>query len=309
MPLNPGTRLGAYEVVSPLGAGGMGEVYRARDTKLGREVALKILPEAFATDPERLARFEREAQLLAALNHPHIATLHGFEQAAGSQFLVMELVEGQTLAQRIAEGPVPIDEALTIARQIADALVTAHDKGIIHRDLKPSNVALTADGRVKVLDFGLAKLNDPNDPDDPNVPHAVTMSPTLSLAATQAGAILGTAAYMAPEQAKGRPADRRSDMWAFGCVLYETLVGKPAFEGEDLTDIIGAVVRLLRRQQSAEEGRDYRRPRGDDHAGRRQRASRRRLGTGWHHRLRDKRPYRTAAGSSGGRYSCCPDEA
>ena len=251
MPLNPGTRLGAYEVVSPLGAGGMGEVYRARDTKLGREVALKILPEAFATDPERLARFEREAQLLAALNHPHIATLHGFEQAAGSQFLVMELVEGQTLAQRIAEGPVPIDEALTIARQIADALVTAHDKGIIHRDLKPSNVALTADGRVKVLDFGLAKLNDPNDPDDPNVPHAVTMSPTLSLAATQAGAILGTAAYMAPEQAKGGPADRRSDMWAFGCVLYETLVGKPAFEGEDLTDIIGAVVQFLQQHKPA----------------------------------------------------------
>jgi len=243
-----GARLGAYEIAATLGAGGMGEVYRARDTRLQRDVALKFLPEGFSTDPERLTRFRREAQLLAALSHPNIATIYGLEEADGSPFLVMELVEGETLADRLArsggaQGPrLPLDEALVIVRQVAEALHAAHEKGIVHRDLKPSNIAFTAAGDVKVLDFGLAKVFDPDPLGAADV--AATHSPTLSVAATQAGVILGTASYMAPEQAKGRAVDKRADIWAFGCVLYEMLTGKRAFDGEDVTDIIGAVVRL-----------------------------------------------------------------
>src|SRR6266536_2284825 len=241
MPLSAGTRLGPYEIVSALGAGGMGEVYRARDTKLDREVAIKVLPELFVSDPERVARFQREAKTLAALNHPHIGGIYGLEDAGGVRALVLELVEGPTLADRIAQGPIPLDEALPIARQIAEALEAAHEAGIIHRDLKPANIKLRPDGEVKVLDFGLAKALEPMSPASANV----TASPTITTPAmmTGIGMILGTAAYMSPEQAKGRPADKRSDVWAFGCVLFEMLTGKRAFEGEDVTDIIAAVVR------------------------------------------------------------------
>jgi serine/threonine protein kinase len=237
MSLAPGARLGPYEIVSALGAGGMGEVYRARDTKLGREVAIKVVGESFTHDPERVARFQGEAQLLAALNHPHIATIHGLEETAGRQFLVMELVEGDTLAERLKTGPIPVAEALRIARQVADALQAAHEKGIIHRDLKPANIALTAEGQVKVLDFGLAKALEAASAGD------VSASPTLSLAATHAGVILGTAAYMAPEQARGKPVDKRSDIWAFGCVLYEMLTGTRAFDGEDIAVVLASVIK------------------------------------------------------------------
>ena len=246
MPLAPGTRLGPYEIASPLGAGGMGEVYRARDTKLNRDVALKILPDLFAADPERLARFEREARTLAALNHPHIAQIHGLDESSGVRALVMELVEGEDLAQRIARGPLPIDEALAIAKQIADALEAAHEQGIVHRDLKPANIKLRPDGTVKVLDFGLAKAI--GSPDGLRYEDAVAQgfspanSPTFTVAPTQIGVILGTAAYMAPEQARGKVVDKRADIWAFGCVLYEMLTGRQAFGGETLTDILAALV-------------------------------------------------------------------
>ncbi|MBI3050026.1 MAG: serine/threonine-protein kinase [Acidobacteria bacterium] len=238
MALRAGTRLGPYEILAPLGAGGMGEVYRARDTKLNREIALKVLPALLASDPDRLARFKREAQLLAALNHPNIAAIHGLEDADGTPALVLELVEGPTLADRVAEGPLPRDEALAIARQIADALEAAHERGIIHRDLKPANVKLRDDGTVKVLDFGLAKALE----NESRVLDA-SMSPTMSVAATGAGMILGTAAYMAPEQARGKAVDKRADVWAFGCVLFEMLTGRRAFDGEDATDIIATVVK------------------------------------------------------------------
>jgi serine/threonine-protein kinase len=241
--LAPGTRLGPYEIISPLGAGGMGEVYRARDTKLNRDVALKILPAEFAVDPDRLARFKREAQVLASLNHPHIAAIYGFEDSGETHALVLELVEGPTLADRIAKGPIPLDEALPIAKQVAEALEAAHEQGIIHRDLKPSNVKVTSDGVVKVLDFGLAKLADPAAASGQNL--SVTASPTITTPAmmTGVGIILGTAAYMSPEQAKGRPADKRSDIWAFGCVLYEMLTGTRVFAGEDVSDTLAAVLR------------------------------------------------------------------
>jgi eukaryotic-like serine/threonine-protein kinase len=240
MPLGAGARLGPYEIVAAIGAGGMGEVYRARDTRLQRDVAIKVLPETFAADPDRLARFEREAQLLASLNHPHIGAIYGLEERA----LILELVEGDTLADRIALGPIPLDEAVPIARQVAEALEAAHEQGIIHRDLKPSNIKITPDGSVKVLDFGLAKLNEPNLTKPSNVPNTFSMSPTItSPMMTGVGVLLGTAAYMAPEQAKGRPADKRSDIWAFACVLFEMLTGRRAFEGEDVTDTIAAIVR------------------------------------------------------------------
>ena len=239
MPLSAGTKLGTYEVLSAIGAGGMGEVYQAHDSNLRRDVAIKVLPEAFARDPERLARFRREAQLLASLNHTNIATIHGLEDSNGTSYLVMELVPGETLAQRVKrEGAVPVEESLTIAKQIAEALEAAHEKGIIHRDLKPANVKLTPEGKVKVLDFGLAKAfaGDASTEDMSN-------SPTLSMAATMQGVILGTAAYMSPEQARGKAVDKRTDIWAFGCVLYELLTGKQTFQGEDVTDILAAVVR------------------------------------------------------------------
>jgi serine/threonine protein kinase len=239
--LAPGTRLGAYEVVAPLGAGGMGEVYRATDTNLGRDVAIKVLPDAFAQDPERIARFEREAKTLASLNHPNIAIIHGLEKSQGTYALVMELVEGEDLSQRIARGPIPIDEALPIAKQIAEALEAAHEQGIIHRDLKPANIKVRDDGTVKVLDFGLAKLAEPV---GSTAIGGATLSPTITSPAlmTGVGILLGTAAYMSPEQAKGRAADKRSDIWAFGCVLYEMLTGQRAFHGEDVSDTLAFVL-------------------------------------------------------------------
>ena len=236
MSLSAGTRIGPYEVTGSLGAGGMGEVYRARDTKLDRGVALKILPPSFANDPDRLMRFEREAKTLAALNHPCIAQIYGLEQSGPASTLVMELVEGEDLAQRVARGAVPLDEALPIARQIAEALEAAHEAGIVHRDLKPANIKVRPDGTVKVLDFGLAKALDHGSGEGAN-------SPTItSPAMTMQGMILGTAAYMAPEQAKWKAVDRRADIWAFGCVLYEMLTARRAFDGEDITDTIAAVV-------------------------------------------------------------------
>jgi eukaryotic-like serine/threonine-protein kinase len=237
MPIQLGQRLGPYEILSAIGAGGMGEVYRARDGRLNRDVALKILPEVFAADPDRMARFEREARVLGALNHPNIAAIYGLEEFGSSRALVMELVEGETLADRIARGPIPLDEALPIAKQIAEALEYAHDHGVIHRDLKPANIKVTPDGTVKVLDFGLAKalMDEPvaADPRD---------SPTLSMAPTMTGVILGTAAYMSPEQAKGKPVDRRADIWAFGVVLFEMLAGKPLYSGETAAETLAAVM-------------------------------------------------------------------
>ncbi|HJZ74165.1 MAG TPA: protein kinase [Vicinamibacterales bacterium] len=240
MTLAAGSRLGSYEILGAIGAGGMGEVYRARDTKLNREIAIKILPEAFVGDPDRHARFKREAQVLASINHQHIAAIYGFEDSGRSHALVLELVEGPTLAERIAQGAIPLDEALAIAKQIADALEAAHERGIIHRDLKPANIKLRLDGTVKVLDFGLAKELEP-----PSTMSPGQTSPTITTPAlmTNAGMILGTAAYMAPEQAKGKAADRRSDMWAFGCVLYEMLTGRRPFDGEDVSDTMAAVLR------------------------------------------------------------------
>jgi Tol biopolymer transport system component/tRNA A-37 threonylcarbamoyl transferase component Bud32 len=238
MPLSQGARIGSYEITAKLGAGGMGEVYRARDTKLHRDVAIKVLPELFATDSERLARFTREAQTLAALNHPHIAHIHGMEESGRRHALVMELVEGEDLSMRIARGAVPLAEALPIARQIADALDAAHEKGIVHRDLKPANIKVTPDDEVKVLDFGLAKAMGPDGP----APSELSNSPTLTGRATQLGMIIGTAAYMSPEQARGRPVDKRADIWAFGVVLFEMLTGKRMFAGDDVTDVLARVL-------------------------------------------------------------------
>ena len=242
-----GTRIGVYEIQEAIGAGGMGEVYRARDTRLQREVALKILPEAFASDVERLARFEREARTLASLNHPHIASIHGFEESGGVHALVMELVEGPTLAERIAPGPMPIDEAIPVAMQIAEALEVAHEQGIVHRDLKPANIKVRDDGTVKVLDFGLAKLTGAGGAAGAGAASGageLSQSPTITTPAmTLMGVIMGTAAYMSPEQAKGRDADRRSDIWAFGAVLFEMLTGKRAFDGEDVSDTLASVLK------------------------------------------------------------------
>ena len=234
--MTPGTRIGPYEVTALIGAGGMGEVCRARDTKLNRDVALKVLPAAFAGDPERMARFQREAQLLAALNHPSIAAIYGLEEAEGHRAIVMELVEGSEL-----RGPLPVDEVLRVAKQIADAVEYAHDRGVIHRDLKPANIKVTPDGSVKVLDFGLAKALD--DAGNSGIQLHGSMSPTLSLGATHAGVILGTAAYMAPEQAKGKAVDRRADIWAFGVVLYEMLTGAPMFGGDTVAETLASVMK------------------------------------------------------------------
>jgi eukaryotic-like serine/threonine-protein kinase len=233
-----GKTLGHYRVGEQLGRGGMGEVYSAEDLNLNRKVALKFIPEAFTGDPERMARFEREAKVLASLNHPNIASIYGLEQAEGKRFLVLELVEGETLAQRISKGPLPIEEALGICRQIADGLEAAHEKGVIHRDLKPANVMITEGDKVKILDFGLAKaLSDETKSVDSS------QSPTLTEAMTRPGVILGTAAYMSPEQAKGKSVDKRADIWAFGCILYECLTGRRAFGGETITETIAAILR------------------------------------------------------------------
>jgi eukaryotic-like serine/threonine-protein kinase len=239
MPLAPGSKFGVYSILGPLGSGGMGEVYRAVDTRLGREVAVKTLPEAFSRDPERLARFEREARMLAALNHPAIAAIYGLEEAGGTTFIVMELVPGETLSERLSQGPLPLDDALKIARQIADALEAAHERGIIHRDLKPANIKVTPEGRVKVLDLGLAKVFDAkstgSSPD-------LSLSPTLVSDGTQPGVILGTAEFMSPEQARGKPVDKRTDIWSFGCVLYEILTGRRIFGGETASDVLAAIL-------------------------------------------------------------------
>jgi serine/threonine protein kinase len=239
MPLAAGTELGTHKILALLGVGGMGEVYKAHDAKLRRDVAIKVLPESFARDADRLARFRREAQLLASLNHTNIATIYNIEDSNGTTYLVMELVPGENLAERVKrEGAVPVEESLTIAKQIAEALEAAHEKGIIHRDLKPANVKVTPEGKVKVLDFGLAKAFEGDAAnDDPS------NSPTLSAAATMQGVILGTAAYMSPEQARGNAVDKRTDIWAFGCVLYELLTRKQAFHGESTTEILAAVIR------------------------------------------------------------------
>ena len=238
MPIRPGTHVGGFEILALLGVDGMGEVYRARDTKLGRDVAIKVLPDSFRHDTDRVSRFRREAQVLAALNHRHIAAIYGLAEVDGAQFLVLELVDGESLAARLTRGALPRDETIAVARQIAEALEAAHEKGIVHRDLKPANIALTRDGEAKVLDFGLAKTIEPAIASD------ASMSPTLTFAgATQVGAILGTAAYMAPEQVKGRAADKRSDIWAFGCVLFEMLTRRRAFEGEDVSDTLATVLK------------------------------------------------------------------
>ena len=238
MALTSGTRLGPYEVLSPLGAGGMGEVYRARDVRLSRDVALKVLPSAFAAETERMARFEREAKLLASLNHPNIASIYGLEESNLVRALVMELVEGPTLAERIVCGPIPVDEALPIAQQICEGLEYAHERGIVHRDLKPANVSVTSQGQAKILDFGLAKALDADaTAGDP------ANSPTLTRGTAHDGIMLGTAAYMSPEQARGSAADRRADIWAFGILLYEMLSGKPAFDGKTVSETLAGVMR------------------------------------------------------------------
>jgi Tol biopolymer transport system component len=238
LPIVIGTQLGSHEITALLGKGGMGEVYRARDTKLKREVAIKILPEEFSRDPDRVSRFQREAELLASLNHPNIAAIYDVEETGGSRYLVLELVEGDTLAERLRRGPIPAAEALQIAKHICEALEAAHEKGVIHRDLKPGNVKVTSDGKVKVLDFGLAKALEGS-------PATATMSnsPTLTLAGTNPGVILGTAAYMSPEQARGRAADQRSDVFSFGCVLYEMLTGRQAFQGEEVSDVLASILK------------------------------------------------------------------
>ena len=238
MSLRAGQKLNHYEIVEPIGKGGMGEVYRARDTKLDRDVAIKILPEAFARDKGRLERFQREARLLAQLNHENIATIHGLEEHDGHQFLIMELVGGETLAKRIANGPLSIDEGLELFLQIADGLEAAHAKGILHRDLKPANIKVAEDGKPKILDFGLAKLVEA---EADRSAEGSSQSPTLTKG-TGLGVILGTAAYMSPEQARGKPVDKRMDVWAYGCCLYEALTGRRAFDGDNVTDVLAAVV-------------------------------------------------------------------
>ena len=232
-----GTSIGVYQITALLGVGGMGEVYRATDTKLQRDVALKVLPEAFAYDSNRLARFQREAKTLASLNHPNIATIHGLEQTGDVHALVMELVEGEDLSQRLARGAIPLTDTLTIARQITGALEAAHEKGIIHRDLKPANIRITPDGVVKVLDFGLAKATAGDGSPD------LEQSPTITVSSTREGVMLGTSAYMSPEQARGKPVDKRTDIWAFGCVLYEMLTARRAFEGEDVSTTLANVLK------------------------------------------------------------------
>jgi serine/threonine protein kinase len=233
-----GKSLSHYQVLEKIGEGGMGMVYRAHDERLGREVALKVLPEAFAQDPERLARFKREAQLLASLNHPHIAAIYGFEEADGHRYLVLEYVPGETLAEVLKSGPLALEDALGVCRQIAEGLEAAHDKGIIHRDLKPANIKVTSEDKVKILDFGLAKAFVGEE-----LARDISDSPTVTSGSTREGIILGTAAYMSPEQARGKPVDKRTDIWSFGCVLYEALTAQRAFKGETLSDALVSVLK------------------------------------------------------------------
>ena len=238
MTLTAGTQLGHFEIVAPLGAGGMGEVFHARDTRLGRDVAIKALPPAFAQDPERGARFEREAKLLASLNHPNIGAIYGLEEFGSIRYLVLEFIDGETLDRRLSRGALPLGEALDVCRQIATAVEAAHESGVVHRDLKPANVMLTASGVVKVLDFGLAKAAASGSPSDTNL----SASPTMTYAATAAGVILGTAAYMSPVQARGKAVDRRTDIWSFGCVLYECLTSRRCFDDETTSDLIASIL-------------------------------------------------------------------
>jgi eukaryotic-like serine/threonine-protein kinase len=240
MPTVLGSTIAHYKVTAKLGQGGMGEVYRATDTKLDREVAIKVLPESFTQDRERLARFDREAKTLASVNHPNIASIYGLENSGGKMALVLELIEGETLAERLRAGAMPVEETLEVCRQIAEALEAAHEKGIIHRDLKPGNIKITPEGRVKVLDFGLAKATIA---DSSVSPSDNSQSPTLTADFTRPGVILGTAAYMSPEQARGKPVDKRTDNWSFGCVLYECLTGKRIFHGEDVTETLATVIK------------------------------------------------------------------
>jgi eukaryotic-like serine/threonine-protein kinase len=242
MPLQPGDRVGPYEILSALGAGGMGEVYRAHDTRLHRDVAIKVLPAAFAQDPERVARFRREAQVLAALNHPHIAAIYGLEESGGTLALAIELVEGEDLADRIGRRGIPVDEAIPLARQIAEGLEAAHERGIVHRDLKPANIKIAGDGTVKILDFGLARTYE-GDAVASTTSVALAHSPTMTRLMTGGGLILGSAAYMSPEQARGTAVDKRADVWAFGVVLYEMLTGRRLFDGGTLSDVLAAVLR------------------------------------------------------------------
>ena len=232
-----GRSIAHYRITAKLGVGGMGEVYRATDSRLHRDVAVKVLPDSLASDADRLARFQREAQILASLNHSNIAQIYGIEEYDGHQAIILELVEGETLAERIKRGAIPFAEARELALQIAEAFEVAHEKGIIHRDLKPANIKITPEGTVKVLDFGLAKALAPEIPDQD-----MSLSPTMTAAATQAGMIMGTAAYMSPEQARGRPVDRRADIWAFGCVLYEMLVAGRPFTGTDVSEVMAHII-------------------------------------------------------------------
>jgi serine/threonine protein kinase len=236
MTFNTGTKLGVYEIVGLLGSGGMGEVYRARDSRLKRDVAIKVLPDGFSRDDGRLARFRREAEVLASLNHPNIAAIYDFAEVGSSQFLVMELVEGENLADRLRDGAIPVDESLRIAQQVAEALDAAHERGIVHRDLKPANIRITPEGRVKVLDFGLAKIHEP----EPGTPDFAN-SPTI-MGPTGTAVILGTTAYMSPEQARGKPVDKRADIWAFGVLLFEMLTGKRAFPGDSVAETMASVL-------------------------------------------------------------------
>ena len=237
MPLETGARIDIYEVIGKLGEGAMGEVYRARDTTLDRDVALKVLPDSFTADPERLGRFQREAKVLASLNHPNIGGIYGLETSGENQALVLELIEGPTLAERIAEGPIPVEQGLAMVRQIAEALSAAHDAGVVHRDLKPANIKVRPDGTVKVLDFGLAKAAEGGATGSGSSDAA-----TMTAMSSQAGGIIGTAAYMSPEQARGQDVDKRSDSWALGCVAYELLTGHRPFEGSTLSDTLASVL-------------------------------------------------------------------
>jgi len=237
--MEPETKIGVYRIVSLLGAGGMGEVYRAHDPKLDREIAIKILPEEMSADPERIARFQREARTLAALQHSNIASIYGFEEDDNRRFLVMELVEGEDLSQRLARGPIPVEEAVALAVQLTDGLAAAHEQGIVHRDLKPANIKISPGGEVKILDFGLARAHG----GDQGFDDDIASSPTITAAMTQAGVILGTAAYMSPEQARGEAVDQRADLWAFGVILFEMLTGRQYFAGDTVSDTLAAVLR------------------------------------------------------------------